>query len=197
MFLRFFSKSKPPPDDLELVRQYQQTGDLDLIGALFERHTEMVFLVCQKYLKDEDESKDATMQIFEHLVTALRKHEVTHFKSWLHVMAKNHCLMQLRSKKTKEKKEAPPEKANLAVEIASPLHLPEDEQHELELQALEKGLKELPLDQRTCLELFYLQQKSYKEIADLTEIPLNMVKSHIQNGRRNLKKYVERNYEQP
>lgn len=194
MFIKLFSKSKPPPDDLELVRQYQRTGDMACLGELFERHTELVYLVCVKYLKDEDESKDATMQIFENLVESLKRHEVSNFKAWLHITAKNHCLMLLRSHKSRKKAVLKQEQTD-AVEMATDLHLTEGEQQELHLQALEKGLISLPEEQRNCLELFYLQQKSYKEISIITGCELNKVKSYIQNGKRNLKIYLSNEHE--
>jgi len=192
MFLKLFSKAKPP-DDLDLVQQYQRSGDLDCIGKLFERHTEMVYLVCLKYLKDEEESKDATMQVFESIVESLKRHEVHNFKSWLHSIAKNYCLMQLRSQKTRGRSNSitVPEQS---MEMISAFHLTDYEQREIELQALETGLMEIPDEQRICLELFYLQQKSYKEIAAITGYNLNNIKSFIQNGKRNLKIYVERNH---
>ncbi|QCR21456.1 RNA polymerase sigma factor [Pontibacter sp. SGAir0037] len=191
MFLKLFSKSRPP-DDLELVQKYQKTGDLACIGELFERHTETVYLVCLKYLKDEEESKDATMQVFEGLVETLKKHQVTNFKSWLHVIAKNHCLMQLRAAKSKEKLFLKQDATGM--ELASNMHLTEEkEEREIEFQYLEQGLEKLPLEQRTCVELFYLQQKSYKEIAAITGCELHKVKSYIQNGKRNLKLYLQNN----
>ncbi|MDX5418902.1 MAG: sigma-70 family RNA polymerase sigma factor [Hymenobacteraceae bacterium] len=194
MFLKFFSKDRPP-DDLELVLQYRRSGDLDVIGKLFERHTDMVYLVCMKYLQDEDDSKDATMQVFEQLVVALKKHEVTNFKSWLHTLTKNHCLQVLRANKHRGKIES---SITLEpnTELTTGLQPTEAEQKELEILALEQGLKELPPEQRTCLELFYLQQKSYKDIVELTGCEMNQVKSYIQNGRRNLKIYVEKHYAQ-
>lgn len=188
MFLKRFTSSAPPTD-LELVRHYQQTGDLACVGELFQRHTEMVYLVCLKYLKDQEESKDATMQVFENLIVSLRKHEVSTFKSWLHSITKNHCLMLLRAQKTKGTafiNEAP------LLEKSMPPYFVEEEQedHELALQTLEHGLSSLGEEQRTCVELFYLQQKSYKEIAALTGYDPGKVKSHIQNGKRNLMIYM-------
>lgn len=194
MFLKLFSKDRPP-DDLELVQQYRRTGDLGCIGKLFERHTDMVYLVCMKYLKDEEESKDATMQLFEQLVLALKRHEVTNFKSWLHVISKNHCLQLLRAQKSRGKT-ALGSMTETSVEMVITLHLSEEEQHELELKALEQGLTELPAEQRTCLQLFYLEHRSYKEIAEITGCELTKVKSYIQNGRRNLKIYVEKHHAQ-
>jgi RNA polymerase sigma factor (sigma-70 family) len=194
MFLKLFSRSKPP-NDLELIQQYKETGDLALVGQLFERYTEMVYLVCVKYLKDEEESKDATMQIFENLIPALKKHEVTNFKSWLHVMAKNHCLLQLRGQKKHET--APLDEAVLPLVEKAGAHYPlEETDHELELQMLTKSLEQLSPEQRSCVELFYLEKKSYKEIAALTGLDVSKVKSHIQNGKRNLKIYMNKNYEQ-
>ncbi|AKQ45088.1 RNA polymerase subunit sigma-24 [Rufibacter radiotolerans] len=194
MFLKLFSRSKPP-NDLELIQQYKETGDLALVGQLFERYTEMVYLVCIKYLKGEEESKDATMQIFENLITALKKHEVTNFKSWLHVMAKNHCLLQIRSRKQHET-DSLDEALIPLVEKAGAHYPAEETDHELELQMLSKSLEQLSPEQRSCVELFYLEKKSYKEIAALTGLDVSKVKSHIQNGKRNLKIYMNKNYEQ-
>ncbi|AKD05755.1 RNA polymerase subunit sigma-24 [Pontibacter korlensis] len=193
MFLKLFSNPKPPPDDLELVRRYRQTGDMAHLGELFQRHTEMVYLVCLKYLRDEEESKDTTMQLFEQLATTLLKHEISNFKSWLHVTAKNYCLMQLRANKEQEKVKL--EELDLPLmENTSLLHLIEAETHEQDELAVTEGLKTLPPEQRQCLELFYLQEKSYKEIATLTGCELSKVKSYIQNGKRNLKIYMEKNH---
>ncbi|MDO6391851.1 sigma-70 family RNA polymerase sigma factor [Pontibacter sp. BT731] len=189
MFLKFFSKSRST-DDLELVRQYRRTGDLDVIGKLFEQHTEMVYLICLRYLGEEEDSKDATMQVFEQLIVALKRHEVSNFKSWLHSLTKNHCLQLLRTNRLKEK-------VNQA--LTREQHtLPQGEtpQADLDWQALEHGLVHLPAEQRTCIELFYLQQKSYREIEEITGCDLKQVKSYIQNGRRNLKIYIEKNHAQ-
>ncbi|RNI28269.1 sigma-70 family RNA polymerase sigma factor [Rufibacter immobilis] len=194
MFLKLFSRSKPL-QDLDLIQQYRATGDLALVGELFERYTEMVYLVCLKYLKNEDESKDATMQIFELLITALHKHEITNFKSWLHVLAKNHCLMYLRAQK-KRTAESIDDMPLAAVEHAALLEQTDASEQELELQHLNQALNSLSPEQRACVELFYLQKKSYKEIAEITGYEMGQVKSHLQNGKRNLKIFMNKNYEQ-
>ena len=55
------------------------------------------------------------------------------------------------------------------------------------LREMEDSLESLGANQRRCLELFYLERKCYKEVADITGFTLNEVKSYIQNGKRNLK----------
>jgi RNA polymerase sigma factor (sigma-70 family) len=195
MFLKLFSSSKPEPDDQELVRQYRETGDPAGLGRLFERHTEMVYLVCYKYLQEEAESKDAVMEIFERLAQSLEKHEVSNFKSWLHVIAKNHCLMQLRRRSHRMFQHPADLNALADMQNGQEQHPSPGEDLEANLTLLEKGLEVIPPEQRDCVALFYLQQKSYKEIAVLTGLDLNKVRSHLQNGRRNLKIYLEKHHE--
>ena len=95
-------------EDRELLLRYKAKGELDVLGELYNRYMSMVYGACLKYLKDREESRDAVMQIFEKLVITLREHEVTHFKSWLYTTARNHCLMQLRSRKGKNFEEISP-----------------------------------------------------------------------------------------
>ncbi len=139
-----------------------------------------------KYLKDEDDSKDAVMQIVEKLLLDLKKHEVQNFKGWLHSVAKNFCLMQLRKKNPET-----PLTENLVVENQHFAHREETEQLEERLTLMEEGINQLNEQQKTCVELFYLKEKCYQEISEQTGFTMNEVKSFIQNGKRNLKIYME------
>ena len=60
------------------------------------------------------------------------------------------------------------------------------------LQKLEMGLEALKPDQKLCLELFFLKDKSYKEIMRETGLSLNEIKTHVQNGKLNLKKMMSK-----
>lgn len=174
--------------DLELVARYAQTDEKECVGVLFERYTSLVYAVCLKYFQNRDESKDAAMQVFEKLLIDLKKHSITNFKSWLYSVAKNYCLMQLR--KNKHFTEIGGEAAELItplMEYRDFLHQEEENQKEIKLSELENALLELSQEQKLCIELFYLKEKSYQEITDLTGFSLNNVKSFIQNGKRNLK----------
>ncbi len=175
--------------DTELLDRYKKEEDIAYLGELFSRYQSLVYGVCLKYLKDRDEAKDAVMQVFEKLIQTLLTHEVDIFKSWLYVTSRNHCLMQIRSRKGKFTQEFSPE----VMENQLLLH-PEDEP-ELEgnLTKLEKCIETLVNDQKECVRLFYLQEKCYKDIAQFTGFDMNKVKSFIQNGKRNLKICMERN----
>jgi RNA polymerase sigma-70 factor (ECF subfamily) len=149
---------------------------------------DLVYGVCLKYLKDEDDAKDSVIQIFEELITKLQKHNVDHFKAWLYQLAKNHCLMRLRSKKQFIKAHIDPD----IMQNAEMPHLNGALEKEENLKQLEFCLGKLNGEQKLTVELFYLQNKCYNEIAETTGIEWNAVRSAIQNGKRKLKLCMEK-----
>jgi len=165
--------------DIEIISLYKTNDDKVLVGELFTRYTDFVFAVCMKYLRNTYDCEDATMQIFEKLIIDLKRFEVNNFKSWLHVIAKNYCMMKLR----KPDREIYIEKF---MEKDLEFHQDNSQEKEQQLQALEKAITELTTEQKQCVELFYIQQKSYTEISDATGFDYKKVKSYIQNGKRNL-----------
>ncbi len=198
MLQLFFSRSKNVNtlDDTVLIAEYKRTGDNNYVGELFKRYAHLVLGVCLKYLKSGEEAQDMTMIVFEKLLTDLKKHEVEHFKSWLYMVTKNQCLMQLRKQKGKETVEikinSSEDDDEKSVENDLIGHLDDVDLKEVKLQQLEEGITKLNSEQKICVELFYLQNKSYVEVAEITGYELNQVKSYIQNGKRNLKIYLEK-----
>ena len=180
--------------DAELIVQYKTDGDNTYVGELYERYVHLVFGTCMKYLKDTEKSHDAVMHIFEKLLTDLRKHEIQYFKGWLHMVAKNHCLMQLRSEKNVLEKAAEIKSYHgPVVELETTLHPDTIQERERHLDLLEMAIEQLNPEQKTCVRLFFLKDKSYEEIAAQTGFELKAVKSYLQNGKRNLKIYMEKN----
>ena len=174
--------------DKELLEKYRKSGDLELLGILYQRYMHLVYRVCLKYFKDRDQSQDAVMQLFEQLITSLRKHEVENLKSWLHVTARNLCLMELRKRKPQTSLENISE---INMESDDYGHHDNEKPMEEDLSKLENCIEKLKVDQKQCVSLFYLEQKSYVEVAEQTSFPLKKVKSYIQNGKRNLKICME------
>jgi len=174
--------------DPELIAAFKKNGDIKYVSSLYLRYTELVYGVCLKYFKDSERSKDAVMDIFEELYKKLDRYEIANFKSWLHVLAKNHCLMQLRSPKNITSTEF-----NVDImQSEQETHLEEEHlEKEANYTRMEHCISKLPEEQRQTIELFYLQSKCYNDIVSLTGIEWNKIRSHIQNGRRNLKKCME------
>jgi RNA polymerase sigma factor (sigma-70 family) len=177
--------------DKELVALFRTSRNMEVLAVLFQRYMDLLYGVCLKYLKQPETAKDAVMQIFEELVAKLPKHEVDNFKSWLYTLAKNYCLMQLRTPKNLKTTEFNPDSMQLEEEM----HLNGIQLKEENLQKLERCLETLSTEQKKSVELFYLQNKCYKEIAEETGIEWNKVRSFIQNGRRNLKICMEKGVE--
>ena len=178
--------------DLELVARYKLTNDNNCIGELFQRYTHLIFGVCLKYLKNEEDAQDASILIFEKLLSDLRKYEVQQFKPWLHSVCKTFCLMKIRSDVFKQKNHLEMQKDFLTVmETDYELHLLNENPKEIHLTYMEECIKGLNDEQRLCVELFFLKEKSYQEVSEETNFSLNNVKSHIQNGKRNLKNCME------
>ena len=159
-----------------------------MLGELYQRYMELVYGVCLKYYKEPETAKDSVMQIFEELVSKLKKHEVDNFKGWLHQVAKNHCLMQLRTPKNMKTVEFKTE----LVHSEENVHLNGVLEKEENFTKMEYCLGTLAKEQRETIRLFYLESKCYNEIVELTGMEWNQVRSLIQNGRRNLKICMER-----
>ena len=173
--------------DNELLAHFYADGNQEWIGVLLQRYTLLLLGVCMKYLKDETEARDCVQQIFLKVLTEVPKYKIDYFKSWLYMVAKNHCLMRLREKdkNTKELSDNTP----LAQNETDKQDLLQNEQT---YDLLEEAINELSDEQKTCVTLFYLKKKSYQQIADKTGYSLMQVKSYIQNGKRNLKILLEK-----
>lgn len=187
-------KNKNEANDAELIANYKKSGDKQAIGILFERYSHLVFGVCMKYLKDEEESRDAVLVIFENLLEDLNKFEIKNFSSWIHAVARNYCLMHLRKQKSLFRQHNEYE-LDVITAAQNPGEINEEEQLENMLNHLRNAIQDLGEEQRACIELFYLHGKCYNDVADLTGFTLNQVKSYIQNGKRNLKQMLIKHHE--
>ncbi len=173
--------------DQDLLKQYHADQNKEWLGILLQRYTLLLFGVSMKYLKNEEEAKDAVQQIFLKALKELEKYPVSYPKSWLYKIACNHCLMKLRDQRINFPLKG--EYEYIAEESAG---IDTYLQKEITLQMLEAGIAELNNEQKTCVTLFYLQKKSYQEITETTGYAIQQVKSNIQNGKRNLKIFMEK-----
>jgi RNA polymerase sigma factor (sigma-70 family) len=175
--------------DSEIIAHYRAGGDNYFVGVLYRRYGHLALGLCIKYLRNKTEAEDAVMQIFGKLLTDLQKHRVDHFKSWLYVYTKNFCLMELRKRQTSLKRELElKEETPLLMDFGVDAHLKEREE---QILMLEQAIETLGEAQRTCIRLFYLEDLSYAEVSGRSGYSVNEVKSHIQNGKRNLKLKLE------
>ena len=178
--------------DQELLERFYADHDNQWLGILLERYTLLLLGVCMKYLKNEELARDSVQQIFLKVITELQKYRVDYFKSWIYMVAKNHCLMQLRDKPGKNTIEVRETIAAKAEETDKESLLMNEKTYEY----LNEALKELNADQQLCVTLFYIEKKSYQQISEQTRYSMMQVKSHIQNGKRNMRLMIERRMKQ-
>ena len=191
--------NKPPENNIDclsdgqLRERFRKGGDKIYVGELYRRYIHLVLGVCYKYLRDNDEAYDAAMEVFESLYDKLNHHEIKSFKSWLYIVSRNHCLQQLRQQKKMTTVSLKEEYfSEIFMENVSFQHH-EDEKEEL-LSALPDLLNELTPGQQQCLSYFYFDNQTYEEISLKTDFSVKQVKSHLQNGKRNLKLLLENKF---
>ena len=183
--------SKPLSSDQDLIRSFRQGNNRDALGTLYLRYMELVYGVCLKYFGQPELAQDAVMDIYEHVNRKLPEHEVENFPAWLYMVSKNHCLQVLRKKSN-------------SLTISLDEHImqngqewhQEDDAFDFDMAEDLEGhlhgcIDQLPEKQRICIRMFYFEKKSYADICELTSLPMDHVRSNIQNGRRNLKKCMQ------
>jgi RNA polymerase sigma-70 factor (ECF subfamily) len=174
--------------DQELLERYYDSRENEWLGILLQRYTLLLLGVCMKYLKEEEEARDCVQQIFVKVITELGKYRVIYFKSWIYTIARNHCLMKLRDQHGHPVELSDAMLAAWDDEPGSNRHW----EKEKWLEWMGQSLDELGKEQKLCVILFYLEKRSYQDIATATGFTLMQVKSHIQNGKRNLKLLMEK-----
>lgn len=174
--------------DQEYILKYKKTGNQKWLGLLYKDYIESVYGVGLKYFKNSTDAEDLVMTVYETISKKLISHEIDNFRSWLYVVAKNLCFEQLR-KKTRQLSR---EKEAFDMYSEQVFH-PDNIKDESQLQKLRGCLENLSIEQKQCVEMFYIQNQTYQVVADELNISWNRVRSHIQNGRRNLKICIESN----
>lgn len=168
--------------DEELIMLFQQSGDNQWLGLLLERHTMLLLGIAMKYLKDKMQAQDAVQQVFIKTITNFPSTPVLNFKGWLYILMRNHCFGILRSSSY-----------NTSEDALEYLAAPESKTHEelmsdeLMHRNMHQAIGSLNTEQQQCIRLFYIEEKSYKEIMERTNFSFEQVKSYVQNGKRNLK----------
>lgn len=180
-------------NDEDLIGIYSSSGNIDVLGVLFERYIDLVYGVCLKYYKNRERSRDGVMDIFEKLVHTLRGNKVNNFRSWLYVLTKNHCLMDLRSEGSRQLVNMD-DYDHLIMENGDDLH-PIDKEGGIIDEVLEYCIEKLKKEQQSCVRLFYFENRCYNDIAEMLGLEEKKVKSYLQNAKRNLKICMEENYE--
>ncbi len=196
--LSFKAKTSEPLSDEEICQRFASTGDRKLIGELYKRYGHLVYGACMKYLKNPEESKDLVSVIFEKLMLKIPDTQISSFNSWLYTIIRSECLMRLRRGKNydnlkedisrlEENNDTFTPRYGDNTRVGKGLNLVAANREEMVIEAI----KNLKPEHRTCITLFFFDKKSYKEIVEITRYTEKEVKSYLQNGKRNIKQFLE------
>ncbi len=173
-------------------------GDAQAFNKLILTYQTLAYNVAYRTLHDPEAAADATQQAFISAFRALPKFRGGSFKAWLLRIVTNACYDQLRRAKRRPASSLddmlvdPDHSALLTDETESP----EERAERQDLgYAIQKGLDELPPDQRMTVVLSDIQGFSYQEIAEVTGVSLGTVKSRLSRGRARLRDYLQREEE--
>lgn len=175
--------------DKELIDVYKKRKENAVIDEFFTRYAHLLYPICRRYLIENAKAKDTVMEIFSALGDKIVKHEIENFRSWLCIVARNECLMQIRKAEREIVIDTSELIQKFVVESGEEMHLSNEEESEEE--KLSRLIPKLKNSQKLCLEMMYFQNMSYKEISQATGLSLKEVKSNIQNGKRKLRLMFE------
>lgn len=174
--------------DEELARKYSTSGDLVYLVEVYKRYMPLVYGVALKYLKRPEDAQDVVMQLFEELTKKVKETKIESFKAWLYTCVRNYCLMELR----KRSRNLSVSLDDTFMEFCDDFHLTVIGEDDQQGRALRECIESLPDKQRVSVNYFFLDELSYKEVEERTGFSLKMIKSFIQNGKRNLRLCLER-----
>jgi RNA polymerase sigma-70 factor, ECF subfamily len=170
--------------DEELLLRFKKTGNSEYFGQLYNRYIPLIYGLSLKYLQNTELAEDAVMDIFEDLLPKIANYEIREFRTWIYSVAKNHAFHALNNSKLAKTVEIIPEIME-SDDIVSLFE--EEETDEAHRKALYGCMEQLPDVQRDAIRMFFLEDMSYADIVETTGFQLKSVKSHIQNGKRNLR----------
>jgi RNA polymerase sigma-70 factor (ECF subfamily) len=175
--------------DIELMLRFQK-GDEPAFEELVKKHTRGVLNLVYRYLGDSSRAEDVSQDIFVKVYRARMKYEPkAKFSTWLYRIAVNHCLNEIRARKSQPSVAAP---VNDLLEQPSGED-PDARISRSELQQAVKGaIDSLPENQRMAVILARYEDMSYDEIGETMGMSLEAVKSVLFRAKENLKQALSK-----
>ena len=176
----------------EKLAKLIQEGDVEKFGLLMERYSAKLFRYGKKFLSNDDNIEDVVQDVFIKTYQNIKSFDITQrFSPWIYRIAHNTYINAI-----KKQNSGPMYLFDFDTLVShtvveeNPI-IKEREQKEIK-EVVDKGLKEIEPKYREILVLYYIEDFSYKEIADILQIPVGTVGVRIMRAKEILKeKYKE------
>jgi RNA polymerase sigma-70 factor, ECF subfamily len=176
-------------DRLE-IRAFRRDGDLAVLENLYSKYVHLVYGLALNYLRNREKAKSSVQIIFEKLTVEAVKTEIQNLKLWLYITTKSYCYTELQKEGESD--------LRLDSWEAERLQLLEKgiEQHPLDRMsrltpAVRKCIDQLPQNEKTCVEWFYLKEKPFAEIAPFIQADEATVKQTLHAAKTKLITCIE------
>lgn len=171
-------------EDLEIIKRVL-SGEKEAFSEIFLKHYDFIFKSVMKYISIEDKAKDITQDVF---IKAYEKLETfkndSKLSSWLYSIAYNISINYITREKDKF--------VDLNYDDFFVSNETQDDIYDKEMiKELSDALEKLPAHYRIIIKLYYFDEKSYEEISEILNIPINTVKTQLFRAKDKIKKYFK------
>lgn len=176
-------------DDRNLVRRIQD-GDMHAFRYLIRQHERLVLHMIGRVVNNEAEREELSQDVFMKVYNSLGSFSFqSKLSTWIATIAYRHALNHLRSRKGSMTDLPPDDAANVFVESQTPESVVAEADLNSHIRTL---IERLPLQYKTIVNLYHLEEMSYAEIGAIMELPEGTVKSYLFRARTLLKEYVKK-----
>jgi len=178
-------------DDSELVQQVIN-GNNHAFRFLVSKHQRLVLHVVGRIVQQQDQVEDVCQEVFIKVfkkMTSFRKE--SKLSTWIATIAYNTAITHIRKQKRKNELSFDEDPVLLAAEKGSGPNQKMMEKEEVRIYLM-KLIEKLPVQYRTVLTLYHLEEFSYNEIVEITGMPEGTIKSYLSRARTLLKGKIEK-----
>jgi RNA polymerase sigma-70 factor (ECF subfamily) len=179
----------------EIIVERALTGDAEAFGELVRRWERRIFALTYGMLGREEDARDATQETFLAAFRSLRTFRgEAKVSSWLHRIAVNQCISRQRRAKVRSESALEDEQETNAGSFAMPLsyspaHVAEGRQ---ETAAVRRAINSLPVELRQVVVMKEFEELTFREIADVLDLPLSTVKSRLYTALKQLQMRLQK-----
>ena len=173
----------------EIIVERALTGDAEAFGEIVRRWERRIFALTYGILGREEDARDATQETFLAAFRNLRGFRgEAKVSSWLHRIAVNQCISRQRRSKVRSESALDDEEDKHASSFATPLHhspayVVEGRQETI---AVRRAINSLPIELRQVVVMKEFEELTFREIADVLDLPLSTVKSRLYTALKQL-----------
>ena len=179
----------------EIIVERALTGDAEAFGELVRRWERRIFALTYGMLGREEDARDATQETFLAAFRSLRNFRgEAKVSSWLHRIAVNQCISRQRRVKVRSESALEDEQETNAGSFAmpvsySPAHVVEGRQ---QTAAVRRAINSLPVELRQVVVMKEFEELTFREIADVLDLPLSTVKSRLYTAPKQLQMRLQK-----